>query len=55
MELWKGRKGNVFVILLESKKGSIWKVKMAGYANGNAEKGCRKVAVREIKEDKFSS
>lgn len=37
------------------KKGSVWKAKMTGYANGSVEKGCGKVALREIKEDKFSS
>lgn len=53
IELWKGRKLNAFVILVKSKNGNVWKVD--GYANEEFEKACRKVAISEIKEDKFSS
>lgn len=52
-ELWKGRKLNAFVLLLKSKNGSVWKVD--GYADEKFEDASRKVALSEIKEDKFSS
>lgn len=47
------RKLNAFMILLKSKNGSVWKVDC--YTNEKFEKACRKVAVSEIKEDKFCS
>lgn len=41
------------MILVKSKNGNVWKVD--GYANEEFEKASRKVAISEIKEDKFSS
>lgn len=41
------------MILVKSKNGSVWEVD--GYANEKFEKASRKVAVSEMKEDKFSS